>query len=350
MTSHASSGSPRPCPSHTFEERVALLSQLPYVDPRAIDGRAVRLFPLWDGQQWHAWIAGDRELSRIRVLDTVEGDYVATQPALATDLYLPFIDFMWQRASWPDTCRLISSISDDFHNLGTSAAKLRCFHDNRISLGSRAVRFAVTELEYVLVLARGIFDLLQEVVAKFWNTKVRLHDPAYEALRRRTPVPESFSKLVLRDKRSIRTAEEIVERFHLPLPLASEYSRLGEFFSSLRDARDLIVHSGRTLGVVYSTERGFCVVASDRPFSTFTQWSPIHRYNENLVSVLPWLSWVVVGTINACTTLTTALASTVAFPSPLAPTHKVFVRGPSNEALVHVWEIANGGSPWWDQA
>lgn len=157
----------------TLEE----LRTVSYLTVEHLQGRTVNLMSLWDGENWQTWFPTSRGLVQGKVIDTVEGDYVAATPAKPTDLFIPFIDLMWQHASWPEICPLISAISDDFHNMGTSIAKLRHFFDcqSRLQRGE-ARRFDSTELEYIVILSRTVFDLLQEIISKIWNKRIKLLD------------------------------------------------------------------------------------------------------------------------------------------------------------------------------
>jgi len=129
------------------------------------DGRTVKLMPLWDGTNWRMWVDTPVGLIEGKMMDTIEGDYVGVGAAKESDLFIPFVHLMWQRASWPEVCPLISAISDDFHNMGTSLAKLKHFFHSQRTLPPRsASRFAYTELEYLVMLTRAVFDLLQEMI------------------------------------------------------------------------------------------------------------------------------------------------------------------------------------------
>lgn len=138
---------------------------IPYIKvEHLIDGRTVNLMPLWDGQNWHLWIPTPSGFIEGMVVDTVEGDYVGIGAARENDVHIPFFELMWQRASWPDVCPLITSIADDFHNMGTSVAKLRLFFSCSTALASLSVaRFVSTELEYLLILARTVFEITDQV-------------------------------------------------------------------------------------------------------------------------------------------------------------------------------------------
>jgi len=355
----ACSGSPgAPAEAHVGQRwRISMntvaieeLRKIPYLQTDSLGDRIINLMPLWDGERWHQWIAGPEGLNELALVDAVEADYVGRMPANESDLLIPFVEFMWQRASFPEICPLIRGICEDFHNMGTSIAKLRLFFRLRDSLGAVGMaRFAATELEYIVILGRTVFDLLQEAVANIWRGRVQLSNPELEKRRRGRKLPDAFSKMVLGDNQTLRTAEQMEQRFGVPLQVAAEYAKHAPFFSSLRSIRDDIIHGGSRLGIVFATEKGFCVHPGEKPFSLFTGWNSNHRYSEDLVSVLPWVASVVVQTIQSCNALILALASVILFPPEIAPGLHVFVRGPSTRALADVLRVHEGGSPWWDR-
>jgi hypothetical protein len=327
------------------------LKKLPYLDMSALDGRTVNLMPLWDGTNWHMWFDTEVGLIAGKIVDTAEVDYVAKTAARPTDLFIPFVHIAWQQCSWREVCPLIVAINQDFHNMGTSVAKLKHFQQFRDSLGDRgAHKFALTELEYLVTLCRTTFDLLQEMIAWIWKSTVRLNDPAAEAFRLAHPLPKTFSKMVLLEKERVRSAAEIEAQFGLPLPLSEQYAQAAPFFSDLRRVRDSVVHGGSGFGMIFDTERGFCVDPKIRPFNTFQNWCPEHYYNENIASVLPWIADTILKTINACSSLMHAFGSVVQLPPPIAPGYAVFVRGYHNEAFTELLSIHSGGSAWWDNS
>lgn len=324
------------------------LRKVSYLDITSLDGRVVNLMPLWENEQWHFWVSTPDGLIDIKPVDTIRVDYVARNPANEFDLLIPFVELMWQRASYTEICPIIRAICDDFHNMGTSVSKLRLFFDSRDNLQkSEITRFASTELEYLVILARTIFDLFQETIASIWKHYVRLIDNDLEKRRRGQNLPDTFSKIVLRNKKVLRTSIEIEREFGLPLQIANEYAKYSPFFLELRNSRDSIVHGGSEIGTIFDTEKGFCVNPQTKPFSSYINFNDNHRYNENLVSVLPWVADIVFRTIEACNALMFSLASVIKFPPEIAPGFHVFVRGPSNRALAEVLSIHDGGSPWW---
>lgn len=333
---------------HRMAITVEGLKNVPYLNLDQIRGRTVKLMPLWDGKNWHAWFDTPEGLIEGKIIDTVEGDYVAITAAKESDLFIPFVHLMWQRASWPEICQLITAISDDFHNMGTSLAKIRLFFDCRNTLPPAAAsRFAKTEIEYLLVLCRTVFDLLQEMISTTWMNRVQLLDKAAEARRRASKLPDTFSRVVLRDKCLSKSAVEIENEFGLPKLLAEEYADLATFFSRLRDARDRVVHGGSGVGRIFDTERGFCIDPKAKPYSSFDHWCPEHYLNKNLASVLPWLADTILKTIDACNRLMATFASVIALPPEIAPGYRIFVRGPNSDALAEARHIYEGKSPWW---
>jgi hypothetical protein len=149
---------------------IADLKVVSYLKTEHLGGRTVNLMPLWDGTNWQMWLPTPVGLVKGKVTDTIEGDYVAVAAAKQSDLFIPFVHLMWQRASWPEICPLIRAICDDFHNMGTSVAKLRHFFNHRSGLAhGAATRFAGTEVEYIVILTRTVFDLLQEMISIIWR-------------------------------------------------------------------------------------------------------------------------------------------------------------------------------------
>jgi hypothetical protein len=326
------------------------LRKVDYLDIRTLGDRVVNLMPLWDGTQWRKWVATPVGLVEVKLVDILESDYLASSAAKPSDLFMPFVHVMWQQASWPEIWPLIMAICDDFHNMGTSVAKLRHFFDCRCTLSpGSANRFAGTELEYLAILARTVFDLLQEMISIIWlRKKVHLLDESAETYRQAHPLPETFSKIVLEDKQSLRSADAIQGQYGLPRPLAEQYAKVAPFFSHLRDLRDRIVHGGSDIGPIYDTARGFCVNPKSLPFSSFEGWRTEHYFNENLTSVLPWIANVIVRTIEACNCLMTTFATIIQLPPDIGPGYRVFVRGPHNNALAEVLRVHSGASPWWE--
>lgn len=123
------------------------LAKVPYLDPAALGDRVVNLMAHWDGESWTTWINSRGKLHSIRPANAVRADYVAREPASSDDVYIPFVELIWQRASWPDICPIVSNLCNDIHNLGASLAKVEHFYDARKEIGHRVDQFVATEVE-----------------------------------------------------------------------------------------------------------------------------------------------------------------------------------------------------------
>ena len=312
------------------------LRELTYFAVDTIGDRTVNLMPLWDGERWHSWFPADDRLLKLAMHDVVVGEYLGKSAAASSDWYVPFLAFAWQRASWPDVLHLWRHLTDDLHHFATCIAKLEHFHTQRAAIGHGVSAFVQTELEYLLVLARSVFDLQQELIARVWSRRVRLLDPIAEARRKGHTLPPSFSKIVLRDKQHVRAAEEIVTVFGLSPRLAGAYAGTGAFFCGLREVRDAIVHGGKSVDMIFVTDQGLGVHRDLPALRTFGLSLQPQEGTTNVVPLMPLVAHVVFGTLAACDGIIDALAQDVQFPPELAPGYWVFLRGFHNEALLRL--------------
>jgi hypothetical protein len=309
---------------------------LPYLAFDDLGERVVNLMPLWDGNEWHHWLPHEGRIIKMQMFGVVVGEYLAKQPEASTDLSISFLEFAWQRASWPELCGLWRHLTDDIHNFAASVAKLEHFVAHREVIGLGVSAFVQTELEYLLVLARSVFDLLQELVSLVWTKRVRLRDPALEAVRKRHRLPPEFSKVVLRDKCEVRSAKEIAARFPVSPTLAGAYASAGAFFSRLRGVRDAIVHSGKGIDLILMSESGPCIHRTTPIMAELGLRAVPDAENENIVSLWPLVACVVFGTIDACDAIVESLARDVLFPPALAPGYSVFLRGFHHQGLLRL--------------
>jgi hypothetical protein len=305
----------------------AAFRNVPYLAFEALGDRVVNLMPLWDGREWHHWLPYQDGIVKMQMSGVIVGEYLATQAEAPTDLSIPLVNFAWQRASWPELCGLWRHLTDDIHNMAASVAKAEHFVAYRDAIGLGASAFLQTELEYLLVLARSVFDLVQELIARVWAKRISFLDPVAEAARKRCPLPAEFSKIVLRNKRELRTAEEIAMRFPLSPALAKAYASAGAHFSGMREVRDNIVHGGKAIDLIFMGERGPMISKTMGILEALGVSAVRDEENENLVSLWPLISHIVGGTLASCNSIVEALRHDVLFPPPLAPGYSVFLRG-----------------------
>jgi hypothetical protein len=324
-----------------------IADKMPYIDAAALHGRTMLLMPLWDGAAWSMWVdAPPGQLIQVQIVEPIRSNYLASVPADKYDLQIPFGHFMWQRASWPEVAKQIMGICHDFHQLATISAKLEHFHDARENINANLLTsFVQNEVEQLIIVARSIFDLLQKIMAHFWNDKIRLPDPAAEAVRRRHKMQPTFAKIAL-DGDLPRSAVEIAQRYGVPPRTSTMYEKHSSCFLSLRKSRDAIVHGGSSVDHVFATEKGFCVDPRSKYYGGFL-WKPEHYYNENIASLRPWIANVVLRTVEACSEIMSSFASEIPFPPPIAPAHQIYIRDPANKALIRLLQVDHGNLIWW---
>jgi hypothetical protein len=284
------------------------LEDIPYLDLSLLAGRRVMLMPFWDGSRWHLWTPVEGGYFDLRPEDAAHTDYFAAKAARADDLFVPFIDLMWQRASWPDVIPRISAIIDDFHHLFASVAKLQLFQRLAGELSSfDHEAFAHTELEYMVTVGRSVFDLVHEVIRILWGKHTELLDPADERRRKGSQLPERFARMMVNGK-SPMSKDVLAETYALPPALCDAYMRQLPFFTQLRALRENTVHGFGGIPRISLTERGFALDANHQVFHGLITWTDEHRFNEYWVSLLPIIARLVIGTVNACNDLVNAFS------------------------------------------
>lgn len=325
------------------------IEKIPFFNTQDLRGRTVSLQSLWDGKKWHSWIpAGDKLIQGGKPVYTQA--YYATEPVSKNHLYIPFVDLMWQQANFPTITKDLKAICDDFSNLAISLEKIQHFFNTKDDINEYLIgNFIATEIEYILISTRSIFDFLYQIIARFWHEHVVLHDPEAERKKKSIKLPKKLSSFLLDDGKP-RSSLEIHEKFFIPSTIADAFAEHGQFFFELRKHRDNIVHHGSSNPFIFSTEKGFCI-GPDMPFvKAFyaDRKREAWQYNENLYSLLPWLAHLVHGTIQACNEITDSFARTVTLPPRITPDYKIFVNL-GGGALRQAWDVMNGGSPWWEK-
>jgi len=231
----------------------------------------------------------------------------------------------------------VIGLRDDFYNLSASLAKLdllfRLREDAETKGGTS--RMVATEVEYIFSVCRSIFDLLQEIIAKLWAS-VSLLDTTIK----KRQLKKSFGYMVLLDG-TPRTRDDLISKFGMPQALADCYARNSEFFLLLRTFRDNIVHNGSRVPIIFSTEKGFAVRETVRPFSDFNVWTEEHKQENGLCHLQPALGYAINRTIGACEDFSQTLETIIRFPPPIAPGLKLFMRGYFNAHLIASLDAVN---------
>ena len=195
------------------------------------------------------------------------------------------------------------------------------------------------DLEYLFVLCRSMYDLLQATMVGLWK-RARLH-----GLPNPHQLPRSFRKVVLNEDDSLRTSEQITKMFRLPDVFAEAYLEHAEFFGWLRSYRDQVAHQGRDFRLIFETEHGFAISTQEEPFKSMDIWCEENTTDNGLGSVRSVACHICWKTLVAMDTLMYRYSELIQCPPPVAPNCCVFVRGPTVKELVFV-EQGVRDDPW----
>ncbi|HYW18774.1 MAG TPA: hypothetical protein VE956_05555 [Nodularia sp. (in: cyanobacteria)] len=313
---------------------------LPYLKLNALKGRPIPLHTFHDGNRWHLWIPLENGLLQpIRVHDCVETIYLAPKPVRISDAYFRFFDFIYKHVESKHTNSFIAALTSDVFNLGASLKKLDLLRTFENFEGKS--RLVSTELEYLLVLCRSMFDLLQEISKRIWDT-IELLDTSIK----KQKLPDSFGKVVLYQN-SIQSPQDIQKRFGLPLSLAEWYSECYPFFCKLKKVRDAIVHQPIQQPLIYINDKGFSigVDSSPLPFREMMQWPEHILENGRIGSLNYFVAYFIHETLDACEKFVVAITREIHFAPDFAPDFAFFMRSPSMASLLGIRRVLDA-DPW----
>lgn len=196
------------------------------------------------------------------------------------------------------------------------------------------------QFEYLMVLLRSYYDLLQVLVRDLWSRQRNLDADAPALLR----LPNTFRKMVLRKDGEIASALEISATWRIPSPLAEWYAAEGPFFKKLRAIRDGIAHYGHQPPSVLTIDGwGFAVDTSREPWASF-RWRSEHVRENRLGSLRAVFGGFVMHALQVATGLAMSLERTVQLPPALNEDLYVFLRSPVGVELTRLEDMLK--QPW----
>lgn len=304
------------------------VDRIPFVAEGAPGGRFLATTSFHDAGVWSIYMR-DPEKGRYFAMrgEPAEAYYFAKAPERDDDLSWFFLTFMAQRANRVGLERLFQAMQDDLYNLSASLGKLRLIHRGA-GRGDGAGRMVATEIEYILLVCRSVFDLLQEMLLKTWDSVTMV-----DAVMKKKALKKTFSDMVLADNR-LRSAEAIAERFALPEALAACYARHGPIFARIRQFRDRLVHGGSQVQTIFVSEEHLLIEKRLGDFLDLKVWRPEEERPNGLAPLAPVLGMLIHATMAACDDFAMTLFSLIQFPEPIVPYMHLYMRGYFNDVLV----------------
>jgi hypothetical protein len=305
------------------------LESVSQVDRAAVkEGKMVCTSTFYTGGQWQLWFSNGGRLYPIKFIDLSEGVYFGTSAAAPHDLRLNALNVIAQQACIAGTERPFMGIWDDLYNIAASVAKLDLVTTHHGEVRNQLSRMVVTEVEYLAIQCRSIFDYLQKIIKILWSA-VKFNDGFSPP----QTLPDSFRDMVMGSDGKLRTAPEIEDKYKIFSPLAMAYAKHARFFANLRTMRDAIVHKGAKTPTIFATEKGAYIESTLWPFCTMTTWRADEFSPNNLVPLKPALGAMVYRTLLATEELITTFSSLVNLGSPICPNHVLFLRASSGLTL-----------------
>jgi hypothetical protein len=309
--------------------QVSDISAIPYLDPAETADRFLSSTSFFDAGAWRTWAPVEgpgRQVVEIQAWPA-ESFYYGRVAEKPSDFESDFLTFLAQRVNFRGLAPYLTAIQDDVMNLSTALAKMDLIYRSGSSHdGSN--RMAATEVEYILLVCRSLFDLLQELLAKLWS-KVTLIDPTAK----KKALKDTFSKMVLFDNKLLSPAE-IAARYALPPMLADCYARHAPMFEKIRQFRDNLVHGGSRVDVIFRGDQGFLIRKRLGPFLDLQIWRDAEIEPNDLGPLKPALALIIRGTLAACEDFAVTLQRCLQFGGPTVPGMNLYVRGYYNAELL----------------
>ena len=308
------------------------LRQIPFLTDQIDSSRCLPTLVFYVQGEWHAWLTAAGKVHKVKMWP-MEGNYFGDQAEKPTDQRFLFLEFLAYRTLHPQIYGQFYGIWNDFQCLATSLAKMQLFFKNEQRQEVR--RFVQSEIEYVILVCRSLFDLLQEVIAHHWgNIRIGGAKP-------RKTLPKSFADVILH-KDAILSSTDIQRKYDMLPAIADWYVKQASFFLCLRSLRDRIVHGGiNAVEMLFVTERGFAINRGQEPYCNLYQWTVDCDLPNSLVPLRPVLCNVIRKVRDVCDSFAAVVQGVGKFPGDLAPSLKFFSRGCHDNELSNVDRVVD---------
>lgn len=318
--------------------------KLPYVTHLPNDGRAISNHSFYDheNKDWILYLPiKNGKLARIAGGEVVTGGYLASKSANPSkDLEFPLGTFIIQHLSFRGIINLLYGVESDFHNCSSILEKYLLISLQSKEQRDGAIQLFVAELEYLVIIIRSIYDLLQKI-SKLAAALVRNLDEPHNRIVEE--LPDSFAKVVMHGSHR-RSKGELIERYRLPPPLAEFYIAESEYFQWLRDLRVAIEHHGKSPGLIFNIEDGIAIKYEEAPWSFLPIWRPELLRPNGLGSLRAVFLYLVSEALGLTTRYVKAYASCIAVPPAIGPGYKFYIRDYFSHHLVSLRSSLE--SPW----
>lgn len=320
------------------------LHRLPFVDNPPTDGRRVLLESYFDStaRDWFLYLEVEPgKLGRLAGGEPVYGGYFARDAADPTrDIELPFVTLITQHLSFPKVHGRLQAVENDFHQCAAVLETYQLLSQHRPTSGLHTSLLIASELEYLLLLIRSLYDLVHATVAEIAALLIALDGSGRRIAKQ---LPESF-RAVAMNGNELRSGDEIVAKYSLPPALANWYVAEAPAFREVRRLRDGIAHHGRSIPTLFELPEGVALDTSSAMWSEFLIWPANLRINGKFGSVRALFAALIANAISATGRFAEALRTSVQLPVAIGKDVRSFLRSPFGAQLVRLPETL--AAPW----
>lgn len=320
------------------------LDQIPYLSYFPRDGRILLLQPWYDFEAgtWHMYSSlTEDDCVRLQMASMTAGTYYARRPAHPKDIIFDLGTLIAQHLSFPAVVPRFYSLVDDIQLLSASLEKLELIRQS-VKEPMKATFLIVSEVEYLFMLVRSMYDLLQKIAKELGKLLCRV-DGSPVLLQ----LPDSFAQVIL-DGDAPRTEAELITKFRLPKQLASFYVHEISTFVCLRDIRVSIEHHGKPLPSVYITENGPGISTEGPPgWTALPVWKMHDLLPNGVGSVRALTAFLAKSFISTLNTFAQALRAVIApalLPTAVSDGNDLYLTNPTIHQLSGLDVIIT--SPW----
>jgi len=284
------------------------------------------------------------ELGRLAGGEPISGSYLSLEVVdRGRDFEFPLGTLVAQQMSFLEVLDQLGKIESGVHRCSAVLEKYQILWTTRGSRAKSASLLVQSELEYLLLLLRALYDNLQAIVQSVARKLVLVDGSNKPALKN---LPKSFREVVMKDGQ-LRSVDEIQNRWRMPQPLAEWYLEEAVFFRLLRDLRDGIAHEGARPPTVFETEWGFAISTDSQPWRQVEALLSDERWNGKLASLRSLFVEFIFHTLRATEGFAKSIQSFVRLPDPMLGDVKYFVRSPFGSHLVSLEDLRL--HPWEEQ-
>jgi hypothetical protein len=319
--------------------------EIPYFRNVPKDGRIIFLNPLFNHEK-NDWVVlvqtKPDKLQRLMGAEPIVSCYLGFQPAdPKRDFEFNLGTFVIQHLSFQGVTGSLFALENDAHNCSAILEKYLLISNRDKNQRDGLNLLLRTELEYLIVVIRSFYDLLQRLSKNAASLVREVDEPRKRVIQE---LPDSFADVVLQSDQP-RTVEQIQEKFKLPILLARFYASEAEHFKWLRELRVAIEHHGDTPPLIFDVDDGAAVDIKEYPWNGISIWNePEFIRNERLGS----LHLVFVFLINQAMEMTSryvqAFSESIPLPPAIESGIKVYVRNQYSHHLVNLKETMK--LPW----